>query len=199
MTYRFQPLLFNHYLQTGSTKQTKTILILHSPPRCISDQRFCGPWPLMYLSAGIIFAFGKLHPVVGKLQLSLWGTSTSTMHSCSVQAKGNSSFPAVFEQLWRGEWLRLKSQSLFFFIFCFCLFLPAKATLCAPSSHWPTHPIPQLPPKPSLLLPLSCCWSLLLPKTATVLSIFNYDHTERGFESLSCKAGRFLITKLISK
>lgn len=49
MTYRFQPLLFNHYLQTGSTKQTKTILILHSLPRCISDQRFCGPRPLMYL------------------------------------------------------------------------------------------------------------------------------------------------------
>lgn len=53
---------------------------------------------LMYLSAGIIFAFGKLHPVVGKLQLSFWGISISEMmYFSSVKTKGNSSFPGVFE------------------------------------------------------------------------------------------------------
>lgn len=157
--YRFQPLLFNHYLQTGSTKQTKTILILHSPsPCCISDQRFCGPQPLKFLSAGIIFAFGKLHPVVGKLQLSLWGTNASTMHSSSGQAKGNSSFPAVFAQLWRGEWLRWKSLSSFYFLFLF-VFASQGYSLCYfLSLAGPPHPpvaTQALPVTSSVLLPVA--------------------------------------------
>lgn len=85
-----------------------------------------------------------------------------------------------------------------FFIFLFLFVFTSQGYSLCSFLSLATQP-PQSPPKYSLLLPLSCCWSPLLPKTATVLSIFNYDHTERGFESLSCKAGRFLITKLISK
>lgn len=51
----------------------------------------------------------------------------------------------------------------------------------------------------SLLFPLPFNQSLPQSWIATVLSTFNYDHTVQGFESLSCRAGRFLITKLISK
>ncbi len=57
---------------------------------------------LIYLRAEIIFAFGKLHPLAGKLQPSLWGTSTSTvvMLFSSFKTKGNSSFPDVLCVCW---------------------------------------------------------------------------------------------------
>lgn len=150
----------------------------------------------MYLSAGIIFSFGKLHPVVGKLQLSLWGTSMSTMHSCSVQAKGNSSFPAVFKQLWRGEWLWWKSPSGFLFFVFVCFYQPRLLFVLLPLTGLPTLPPSCHSSPPCYFL----CHAAGRPRCPRLpLSIFNYDHTERGFESLSCKAARFLITKLISK
>lgn len=98
MIYRFKPLLFNHYLQTVSTK----LFLLDTSRTVFVIKDFAGPM-LMYLSAGIIFAFGKLHPVVGKLQLGFWGISISTMkYFSSVKTeKGNSSFPGVLEWLCR--------------------------------------------------------------------------------------------------
>lgn len=126
---------------------------------------------LMYLRAEIIFAFGKLHPVVGKLQPSLWSTSTSTvMLFSSVKTKGNSSFPDVLCVGVLGA-VRLKSFS-FFFIFCFCLFLTNQGYSLCLFLSLSLHPNPQsaLPPCyflchlarlfHSLGLPL-CCPSLI--------------------------------------
>lgn len=74
----------------------------------------------MYLRAEIIIAFGKLHPLAGKLQPSLWGMCSSTvvMLSPSFKTKGNSSFPDALCVGVLGD-ARLKP----FFSFCFCLFL----------------------------------------------------------------------------
>lgn len=151
---------------------------------------------LMYLRAEIIFAFGKLHPVVGKLQPSLWWTSTSTMMLfSSVKTKGNSSFPDVLCVCLLGA-VRLQSFSFFYFLFLFVSYQPRLLFVSLPLSVSPSQP-PIC--TASLLFPLSFSQTVPQPWIATVLSIFNYDHTVQGFESLSCRAGRFLITKLISK
>lgn len=71
----------------------KTILKAHPSTAFLKKVFVVGM--LMYFRAEIIFAYGNLHPVAGKLQLSLWEVSTAIVEFFfSSKTKGNI-FPGV--------------------------------------------------------------------------------------------------------
>lgn len=78
--------------------------------------------------------------------------------------------------------LRLKSCDFLSF-FVFASFFPTKATLCVLSSLCFFIPAPNC--FHPLLFPLFCGQTIPQPSIATVLSIFNYDRTVLGFETLN--------------
>lgn len=190
MIYRFRPLLSNHYLKTESTNWMKTIFKAHPSTAFLKKDFVVGM--LMYFRAEIIFAYGNLHPVAGKLQLSLWEVSTAIVGS-SFPAKQKEVFFLVFYMSGCFRATRLKSLNIVILLVCYqprLSFVALPLFLCQSQPPVSTA---------SLLFPLPFNQALPWPWIATVLSTFNYDHTVQGFESLSCRAGRFLITKLISK
>ncbi len=96
---------------------------------------------LIYLRAKIIFAFGKLHPLAGKLQPSLWELSTSTvvMLFSLIKQKEIVVFLLFCVCSCVGRcWIKI------FCLFILVCFLPARTILCVSSSLCLFIPTPNL-------------------------------------------------------
>ena len=115
---------------------------------------------LIYLRAEIIFAFGSLHPLAGKLQPSIYGVSISVAAPLfsPFKTKGNSSFPAVF--LWRASQIKILRLFVCFISnqdYSLCLFLSLSPRPnpqpVSPLCYFLCH-LARL--FPSLRLPLRC-------------------------------------------